>query len=158
MVDAGSAGTKPVDRAPELTAPPAAPPRITQPIVFFDGVCGLCNRFVDRILRADRHGRLRFATLQGVTAREMLPTPPDDPREWTVIYVDERGRHERSDAVIEIWRRVGGWRRAAVLLRVVPRVLRDQVYRVIARNRYRWFGKRDACRIPSPAERARFLA
>ena len=128
-----------------------------RPILFFDGVCGLCNSTVDAILAADRRGEIRFAPIQGETAKRLLPPLPADPLLWTLVYLDERGVHEYSDAAIEVARRVGGFYSGAALLRVVPRALRDPVYRWIARNRYRWFGKRDACRVPSPEQRARFL-
>jgi len=128
------------------------------PILFFDGVCGLCNASVDALLAADRRARVRFAPIQGETAKRLLPPLPDDPLEWTLLYLDERGLHRYSDAAIEVSRRVGGVYALAVVFRILPRALRDRVYRWIARNRYRWFGKRDSCRVPSPAERARFLA
>ena len=127
-------------------------------IVFFDGVCGLCNRFVDRTLRADRRGALRFAPIQGETAREMLPALPDDPTKWAIAFVDENGAvHESSDAVLEIWKRLGGVHALTAPARLVPRSLREVVYRFVARNRYRWFGKLDACRLPTPDEAERFL-
>jgi predicted DCC family thiol-disulfide oxidoreductase YuxK len=128
-----------------------------RPILFFDGVCGLCNAAVDAILAADRRGEIRFAPIQGETAKRLLPPLPEDPLEWTLLYLDERGLHRYSDAAIEVSRRIGGFYAIAGLLRIVPRPLRDPVYRWIARNRYGWFGKRDSCRVPGPAERARFL-
>jgi len=127
------------------------------PILFFDGVCALCNQSVDAILRADTRGAIHFAPLQGETAKRLLPPLPADPEDWTLVYLDERGIHEYSDAAIEVSRRLGGFWALAGLLRAVPRALRDPVYRWIARHRYRWFGKWDACRVPSADERARFL-
>jgi len=127
------------------------------PILFFDGVCALCNATVDAVLAAGRRGEVRFAPIQGETAKRLLPPQPEDPLEWTLLYLDERGLHQVSDAAIELARRVGGVYALAGLLRVIPRALRDPVYRWVARNRYRWFGKRDSCRVPSPEERERFL-
>ncbi len=138
-------------------AAPEAPSLAEHPIIFFDGVCGMCNRFVDVILRADKAGTFRFAPIQGETARRMLPPLAEDPRAWSMVYADARGVHEQSDASLEVYRRLGGAWRLLSLARWIPRFVRNPVYRVIARNRYRWFGKRDACRIPTPAERARFL-
>ncbi|MEX0653213.1 MAG: DCC1-like thiol-disulfide oxidoreductase family protein [Phycisphaeraceae bacterium] len=128
-----------------------------QPIIFFDGVCGMCNTFVDLILRVDRKQVFRFAPLQGATAREMLPPLADDARQWSMIYVDKAGVHDESDASLEVYRRLGGLWWLLSLARHVPRGVRNPVYRVIARNRYRWFGKKEACRLPTEAERARFL-
>ncbi|MXY96775.1 MAG: DUF393 domain-containing protein [Gemmatimonadetes bacterium] len=146
-------------------------------MLFFDGVCGLCNRFVDFMLQADRQHRFRFAPLQGETARRLLwmdgqaggreagSAPPGgleqgdpqagDPRSF--IFLDTDNQYDQSNAVLRATIRLGGaWRLIAVLY-VFPRPIRDFVYRIIARNRYRWFGRREACRLPTPDERDRFL-
>ena len=142
-----------------------------QPILFFDGVCGLCNRFVDFMLRTDSQHRFRFAPLQGETARRLLGMDGEagddragdhqagretvEPRSF--IFLDTDRRFEQSNAVLHAMVRLGGaWRLNAVLY-VFPRPLRDFVYRVVARNRYRWFGRREACRMPTPEEQDRFL-
>lgn len=127
------------------------------PVVFFDGVCGLCNGTVDWLLARDRRARLRFAPLQGETARRLLGELPEDALEWTFLLRDGAGTHERSDAVLGALQHVGGPWSLIRVLRLVPRALRDAVYRFVARRRYRWFGRRDACRLPSTAERERFL-
>lgn len=127
------------------------------PIIFFDGVCGMCNAFVDLMLRADREGVFRFAPIQGETAKALLPPLPDDARAWSMVYLDEAGLHDQSDASLRVYRRLGGLWAVLGWLRLVPRCIRNPVYRVIARNRYRWFVKRDTCRVPSESERARFL-
>ncbi len=127
------------------------------PIIFFDGVCWICNGFVDMIIRADTRGVFRFATLQGETAKEILSTQPENTSDWSMIYVDDRGIHEQSDASLEVYRRLGGFWKLFSLAQIIPRVIRTPVYRVIARNRYRWFGRRDSCRIPSESEKERFL-
>ena len=126
-------------------------------ILFFDGECSLCNRFVDRLVRADRRGVLRIASLQGETGKRLLPPLPADPAQWSIVLLDEDGTHERSEAVLRAYGHMGGWRSLASWLRVIPRALRDGIYRFVARRRYRWFGRRDTCRIPTPEERARFL-
>ncbi|MXY47657.1 MAG: DUF393 domain-containing protein [Gemmatimonadetes bacterium] len=136
-------------------------------MLFFDGVCGLCNRFVDFMLQADRQHRFRFAPLQGETARRLLgmhnqagghePGDPQagDPRSF--IFLDTDRQYEQSNAVLHALIRLGGaWRLIAVLY-VFPRPQRDFIYHIVARNRYRWFGRRDACRMPTPKERDRFL-
>lgn len=135
----------------------ATHPEPEPPIIFFDGVCGLCNRFVDAVLRADRKGVFRFAPLQGETAKALLTPLPDDDRTWSVIYRDAQGTFRESEAVLRVLWRLGGWWKVLAVLQCVPRPIRDSVYRMVARNRYRWFGKRAACRLPTPEERARFL-
>src|SRR2546422_11464103 len=81
---------------------------LEHPIIFFDGVCAMCNRFVDLMLRADRREGFRFAPLQGETARALLPPPADDPQQWSGIYLDERGVHAEADASLEVYRRLRG--------------------------------------------------
>lgn len=130
-----------------------------KPILFFDGVCGLCNRFVDLMLKADSRGQFLYAPLQGETARRMLG-PRDqaqagDPHSF--VFLEKDKRYEQSSAVLLALRRLGGAWRLTGLLFVFPRPIRDFVYRIVARNRYRWFGRRDECRLPTPEERDRFL-
>jgi len=133
------------------------PTELEHPIVFFDGVCAMCNRFVDIILRADTRGTFRFAPLQGETARRVLDELPSEPERWSMVYLDERGVHDRSDASLEVYRRLGGAWWFLSVARLVPRWARNPVYGMIARNRYRWFGRRDSCRVPTELERRRFL-
>lgn len=126
-------------------------------ILFFDGVCGLCNRFVDLILRADSGDRFRYAPLQGETAQHMLGRQEQTGGPRSFVFLEKDRLFEQSNAVLLALSRLGGaWRLVAVLY-VVPRPLRDFVYRIVARNRYRWFGKRDVCRVPTPEEQDRFL-
>jgi predicted DCC family thiol-disulfide oxidoreductase YuxK len=125
--------------------------------VFFDGVCGLCNGFVDALLRLDRGHVLRFAPLQGETARGRLSAHLREGLS-TVVLLDDRGVSERSEAVLRILAHLGQpWRTAAWLGRGTPRGWRDGLYDAIAARRYRWFGRRPACRVPAPGERERFL-
>lgn len=128
-----------------------------KPIIFFDGVCAMCNTFVNFALRIDRRGTFLFAPLQGTTARRLLPPLSEDPRDWSMIYLDENGIHDQLDASLEVYRRLGGVWRLLSLLRYIPRSIRNPMYRILARNRYRWFGRREACRVPSESEKSRFL-
>ncbi len=123
-------------------------------LVFFDGVCGLCNGFVDFLVRHDRAQVLRYAPLQGSTAArfERMPRTLD-----SVVVVDGPRVLVKSDAALTVLARLGGVWRLSAVARVVPRVLRDAVYDLIARNRYAWFGKREACRVPEPHEARVFL-
>jgi predicted DCC family thiol-disulfide oxidoreductase YuxK len=129
---------------------------VQRPIVFFDGVCSLCNAAVDFLIRRDHAKVLLFAPLQGQAAAihlHVLPnTTPD-----TIVLVDAQGRWERSDAALRIAGYLGWPWKGLIVLRIIPRPVRDVVYRWIARNRYRWFGQKESCRMPTPEERARFL-
>lgn len=129
----------------------------SRPILFFDGVCGLCNRFVDFVLKYDRHGRVAFAPLQGSTAAASLP---DDLVRGldTVVFLDGDRCQTRSSAIVRIfWRLGGAWSFLGTLLWLIPKPIRDVGYKIVARSRYRLFGQKETCRLPTPEERARFL-
>ncbi|PPU66654.1 hypothetical protein XcodCFBP4690_00435 [Xanthomonas codiaei] len=126
--------------------------------IVFDGVCLLCNGWVQFLLRHDRRGRYRFAAMQGQAGRALLQQhglDPDDPLSF--LLVDHSGAWTDSDAIVRVLARLGGLWRLATVLRVIPRGLRDIGYRLIARNRYRWFGRSDHCMLPTPEQHARFL-
>jgi predicted DCC family thiol-disulfide oxidoreductase YuxK len=127
------------------------------PVLFFDGVCGLCNRFIDFVISRDQTAVFRFAPLQGETARDRLPEA--DVREVnTMVLRDEQGVFRKSTAAVRVLIRLGGvWRIFGGALWLVPRPLRDAGYSLVARNRYAIFGKKETCRMPTPAERERFL-
>ena len=141
--------------------PVESPPQVQRPIVFFDGVCGLCNRSVDFLLSLDRNQKLLFAPLQGETARKYLRPEQAEvrPADLRSIVYWEDGRGVRcSTAIVRSLLQIGGiWRLAGYALWIIPRPLRDWGYTVIASNRYRWFGKSESCRMPAPGERERFL-
>ncbi len=127
------------------------------PIILFDGVCGLCNRFVDIILHSDKEGVFRFSPLQGETAKKYITELPEEQDLWSIIYVDENGIYERSDASLKILKRLGGLWGLLSVLSILPKGLRDYIYRLIAVYRYKIFGKRETCRVPSEQEKERFL-
>ena len=128
------------------------------PLVLFDGVCNLCNRSVQTILRHDRHARFRFASLQsplGEKLRDDLGI--DREKVDSVILVEGDRWYKESDAALRIAHGLGGPWKLFGILRLIPRPLRDAAYRLIARNRYRWFGKTETCWVPTPELRGRFL-
>ena len=135
-----------------------ASPAPAAPLVLFDGVCNFCDAAVDFILARARSGRFRFASLQGSTARGLaerigpLPATPN-----SIVLVTGAIIYTESSAALRILAGLGGCWCLALGLLVVPAAIRDRVYRWFARNRYRWFGKRDTCRVPEPHERARLL-
>lgn len=138
-----------------VASPPAGPP--VTPVVFFDGVCALCNHAVQSLLIMDRKRRLKFAPLQGETAASLLPE--SDIRELkTLVIVDRQGIARHSTAVVRILWHVGGmWRLASMSLWLIPWPLRDWGYRFVSARRYQWFGKHESCRMPRPGEREQFL-
>jgi predicted DCC family thiol-disulfide oxidoreductase YuxK len=139
-----------------MTPPRAADTR--EPIVFYDGSCGLCHGFVQFMVRRDHAGVIRFAALQGDTAARQIPAYLGSDLE-SVVYRDESGAvYSHSAAALRAIARLGGPWRLAKLLLVIPHGLRDLVYRYVARHRYGWFGTADSCALPSPAVRQRFLS
>lgn len=131
------------------------------PVVLFDGVCNLCNAAVQWLIERDAKGRLRYASLQSEAASRLL-TEHLSPEQINalpdaMILVDGAGVHTSSTAALRITGVLGWpWKAASAFL-AVPPVLRDAVYRFVARNRYRWFGTRDTCMIPTPDVATRFL-
>jgi predicted DCC family thiol-disulfide oxidoreductase YuxK len=134
------------------------------PIILYDGVCGLCNRFVQFLLKHDKQARLRFASLQSEFAERVLTRHGIDPKDLDTVQVvvnyerpDERVLG-RSDAILRAGNELGmPWNVLATIARIVPRALRDVVYFFVARNRYRVFGKYETCMLPDPNQRHRFL-
>lgn len=126
------------------------------PIIFFDGICGLCNLLVDQLLKHDHKGVFHFSPLQGKTAQELLGQKAAQ-KSNTIIYVDETDIYDRSTAVIKIFSRMGGCWAIARILYLIPKGFRDWAYEQVAVRRYGWFGKRESCRLPTAKEKARFL-
>lgn len=127
-----------------------------QNIVYFDGVCGLCNRFVDFLIRKDKKQKLLFAPLQGETAAKNLGIDPGQEFD-SVIFLEGDKLYYKSSAALRILSSMGGsWKLMRVFL-IIPGFLRNFVYDIIANNRYKVFGKKEACRIPTKEERQKFL-
>lgn len=125
-------------------------------IVYFDGYCNVCNRFIDFLIRRDHKRELKYAPLQGATARARLKKELTERVDTMAFEVDGRVSTE-SSAAIQCIGELGGVYRWMRVFLLVPKVLRDGAYRWIANHRYRYFGKRDSCRIPTAEERAQFL-
>lgn len=123
------------------------------PILFFDGVCNLCNGFVDFLIR--RGASISYAPLQGSTAAKLLPA--DKLRLETVVLWENGKVSDKSDAAIRVISALPGFWKIFVLARIFPRFIRDGVYDLVASNRYSLFGKRESCRLPTPEERKLFL-
>jgi predicted DCC family thiol-disulfide oxidoreductase YuxK len=129
----------------------------TSSLIFYDGVCGFCNHSVNWILQRDTQGRFLLAPLQGTTAEQLLA--PELRQHLSSVVLRHNGRiWTHSAAVCRILLLLGGfWWFCGILLWLIPQPIRDFGYRCVASIRYKLFGKLDACRRPSPAERARFL-
>lgn len=126
-------------------------------IVFFDGYCSLCNSLVNWLIQIDKTSELKFASLQGETAAQQLGRNIAPLDINTVIYLRYNQKYERSSAILRVLSDIGGFWSLARIFLLVPKFIRDGVYRLVARNRYQMFGKRDTCRIPKPEELNRLL-
>lgn len=126
------------------------------PILFFDGVCVLCNGFADFILKHDKRGKLRLASLQGTTAAAMLPERLRSDMQSVILIINGK-TYTHSKAVIRILMQMGGVYTSAAVLLLIPSRISDAIYRLISRKRYIWFGKRAQCRLPDKTEAHRFL-
>ncbi len=135
-------------------------------ILFFDGYCNLCNQTVDWLVRIDKNSKIKFASLQSETAKKTLPaalltpatlgTDGADPE--TVVYFQDGSIHERSTAILKCLVDIGGpMALLAQILFIFPLPLRNSLYRLVAKNRFKLFGRRNTCRVPSEEERTRFL-
>jgi predicted DCC family thiol-disulfide oxidoreductase YuxK len=130
----------------------------SHPILLFDGVCNLCSGAVQFVIRRDPGARFRFASLQSETGQRYLDKLPIDRRALDSVILVEGGRwFQESDAVLRVARHLGGAWKALTVFRLVPRPVRDWAYRLVARNRYRWFGRKEICWLPTPELRRRFL-
>lgn len=134
------------------------PPPAGGPIVLFDGECNLCNATVQFIIRHDRRRMFRFASLQGDYGSRLLASLgiPDMTPDTFLLQADGKV-YLRSEGALHTLRRLGfPWSLSYAFI-ILPAGLRDAVYAYVAKNRYRWFGKRETCYLPTPELRARFL-
>ena len=129
-------------------------------IVFFDGVCNLCNGTVRFVVERDKHAYFRFASIQSDAGAEImrkhgLEAPHGDPT--SIVVIEDDRAYQRSTAALHMVRHLTfPWKLGYAFI-IVPRFIRDAVYNFIARHRYEWFGRRDVCMVPTPELRARFL-
>lgn len=125
-------------------------------VVLFDGVCNLCNQSIQLIIKQDKQDYFRFAALDSGYGRTMV----DKYQVATdsIVLIENGQAYTRSDAALRIARRLSGVYPLLYAAMVIPKFIRDHVYRLIARNRYRWFGKRQSCWMPSPQLSKKFLA
>jgi predicted DCC family thiol-disulfide oxidoreductase YuxK len=148
-------------------APPALPEHVgpQDAVLFYDGLCGFCDATVRWMLQHDHNHRLYFAPQQSPLAQAIFARygiEEQIPNSTLLLLIHPRTSQERlltqSDAVMQAYILLGGpWRIAASILNITPRRLRDAIYRLIARHRHRIAGKLTSCRVPTPAERSRFL-
>lgn len=126
-------------------------------IVLFDGICNLCNSSVSFLIKYDTENNLHFAAQQTESGKNLLKQYGIEGDNQSVILISGDKVFYKSDAIIEISKKLMGWPRFLKYGYLIPKVIRNSVYDLIAKNRYRIFGKRDICSIPTPANRHKFL-
>jgi predicted DCC family thiol-disulfide oxidoreductase YuxK len=130
----------------------------TRLIILFDGVCNLCNAGIQSVVKKDKKRKFRFASLQGEKGQALLREfNLAGPHLDSFVLIEGDKAYTRSTAALRIAKLTGGFWKILYGLIIVPRFIRDAVYNLIARNRYRWFGKKEECMIPTPELRDRFL-
>ena len=130
----------------------------THPILLFDGVCNLCNSSVQFVIKRDPKSKFRFAALQSEEGKQLLEyynLPVEDI--FSVILIEGEKVYTRSTAALRMLKHLGGGWSLFYFFIIIPRPIRDIVYKFIARNRYKWFGQKDSCMIPTPELQNRFL-
>lgn len=131
---------------------------VSEHVILFDGVCNLCNSSVNFVIDRDKQGRFKFASLQSEFGQKHIEQFGGDPAQLnSIMLIEECQMYQKSTAALRVARHLsGGWPLLYAFM-IIPPFLRDLVYDWVAKNRYRWFGKEDACRIPSPELSHRFL-
>ena len=125
-------------------------------VVFFDGVCTLCKRSVRYLIKHDKKKVLKFASLQGQYAKKTLPQEDLNNLE-SIVFYDGNALHKKSTALLKLCTSLGGGYKLLLVGYLLPKFLRDGLYSMIAKNRYRWFGKQDYCMTPTKEVQGRFL-
>jgi predicted DCC family thiol-disulfide oxidoreductase YuxK len=128
------------------------------PILLFDGVCNLCNGAVQFVIERDPKGIFRFASLQSEIGQQLLAEYKVTETGLNSVILIHNGKYYAySNAVLETWRLMGGFWQLLYVFKIIPSFLRNSVYRYVAANRYRWFGKEESCWLPTPELKSRFL-
>jgi len=126
-------------------------------ILLFDGVCNLCDKFVQFVLRHDKEGQFVFASLQSTIGQELLKEYNLENNLETVVLINNGKAYIYSDVALEVGYSLGGWLKIAYMGYLIPKFIRDMIYNWVAANRYRIFGKQDHCIVPKVEWKTRFL-
>ncbi|WP_316845980.1 DUF393 domain-containing protein [Pedobacter psychrodurus] len=132
---------------------------MAQPLIFFDGICNLCNASVQFVIEHDMKNQFHFTALQGDYAKEILPKFNADPKQLnTILLLEEDKLYTKSSAALRIAKKLNGLIPVLSVFLIVPKFIRDWFYDIIAKNRYRWWGKEESCWLPTPELKSKFIA
>ena len=127
-------------------------------VILFDGVCNLCNSSVNWIIDHDKQNQFKFASLQSAYGQSKVKELGlGDNYMNTVVFEDDGRAYLRSDAALQIVKQLGGVYSLAAIFYIVPKFIRDFFYKIVANNRYKWFGKKESCRVPTSELKSKFL-
>ena len=129
-----------------------------KPILLFDGICNYCNKWVNFIIRHDKKKKFRFAALQSEAGKKLIKEYNISEKEESAVLIYNDKIYLKSSTGLHILYHLGGIYSLAFIFILVPEYIRDFYYDIIARNRYKWWGKRNECRIPAEDEKERFLS
>jgi predicted DCC family thiol-disulfide oxidoreductase YuxK len=128
------------------------------PVILFDGVCNFCNGAINFVLKQDKKGVFRFAPLQSEAGRRLLQQYNLPTEEFeSFVLIDQGKVYKKSNAALRVMNKLPWYWKESQIFRLIPTIFRDAIYDFIARNRYKWFGKKDQCMVPTPEMRSRFL-
>lgn len=132
---------------------------VNSPVIFFDGVCNLCNSSVQFVITHDRENYFKFAALQSEFAKVQLPENLININEGASFILLENGKiYKKSTAALRVAKKLAGLWPLLYTLIIIPPFIRDAIYALIAKNRYKWFGKQESCWVPTPDLKSKFLA
>ena len=132
---------------------------IGQPVIFFDGVCNLCNASVQFVIAHDKKDQFKFTALQGDYAKEVLSKFNADPQKLNTILLLHEGRlYTKSSAALRVAGKLNGLIPLLYVFLLVPKFIRDWFYDIIAKNRYQWWGRQESCWVPTPELKNKFIA
>lgn len=126
-------------------------------IILFDGVCNLCNRSVQFIIKRDPNGHFKFASLQGEVGQKLLKQYGFDKEIDSFVLIENQRIYSKSSAALRVCRNLNGFWKVFSILRILPPSFRDFFYDIVAKNRYKWFGKKESCMLPTKEMKKRFL-
>jgi predicted DCC family thiol-disulfide oxidoreductase YuxK len=152
-------GTAAGQNSPEGNAELSIMQQDEKAVILFDGVCNLCHSLVQMVIRHDPGAYFRFASLQSETGKALLRQYhiPEHATPESLVLIEQGGAWQYSSAALRITRKLKSWHRLLYPFIFLPAFLRDPVYKWIARNRYRWFGRQESCWLPAPGLKERFL-
>ncbi len=132
--------------------------QVPDKLLLFDGVCNLCNTAVQLVIKHDKSGAIKFASIQSDIGQEILKAYSISTNEiFTLVFIDNQNAFVKSDGALRVAHYLSGWPKLISKFDFIPRGIRDKIYDLIAKNRYKWFGKKESCMLPTKDIAARFI-